>query len=346
MNKLDWSFYQLWNEGILETREERKVKPRERLWASDLGKSYIDVYLALKGEKPSNDFTMTALRKFEAGNIWERILEVVLIKAGVLIESQEYVEYKMKKCLPVTGRLDFLAGGKIDKEKALKSLEEFSWLPENILSAAKKIIDGLAGKELKEIVLEIKSVSSFMFDKYEISGMANPNHRLQLMHYLLGKSLNEGHVVYICKDDARLLEVGVFNPSLVNEDYENYVKTISEYYFADEQPPKEKEIVFDEEWGKFTVNWKVIYSPYLTKVYGYKDRQEVENIFRPLAERWNRVLGRVKDGKDMTKNNLEAIKEIKKFGYDWEEILAKLKYNEEKENKVKKAEEEKEVIGG
>lgn len=340
MKKLSWSFYQLWNEGILETRGERETVARDRLWASDLGKSYIDVWLALKGEKPSNDFTMTALRKFEAGNIWEKILEVVLVKTGVLLESQEYLKYQIEGCLPVTGRLDLFAGGKINKKKALEKLEEFSWLPENIILASKKIIDGLSGKELKEIILEIKSVSSFMFDKYETSGQANPNHRLQLMHYLLAKNLDEGHIVYISKDDARLLEVGVFNPSFVNDDYEKFVREISKYYFENKQPPKEKEIIFDDEWGKFTVNWKVIYSPYLTKVYGYKDREEVESKFRPLAERWNRVLGRVKNKKDMTKNNLEAIKEIEGFGYDWREILEKVKIKEDN----LEAEEEKEAI--
>lgn len=340
MNKLNWSFYQLWNDGILETRKGRETVARDRLWASDLGKSYIDVWLALKGEKPSNDFTMTALRKFEAGNIWEKILEVVLIKAGVLLESQEYVLHEMTGCLPVAGRLDFLAGGKIDKKKALERLEEFSWLPDNILFAAKKIIEGLAGRELKKVVLEIKSVSSFMFDKYERSGKANPNHRLQLMHYLLGKGLDEGHIVYICKDDARLLEVGVFNPSFVKDEYEKYVVEISKYYHLNKLPPKEKEIVFDDEWGRFAINWKVIYSPYLTKVYGYKDRTEVENKFKPLVERWNRVLGRVRAKKDMTKNNLEAIKEIEDFGFDWKEILMKIDVDDSEDE----AEIEKEVI--
>ncbi|GIW70269.1 MAG: hypothetical protein KatS3mg101_1016 [Patescibacteria group bacterium] len=133
-NLLSWSFYSLWNEGILETRKERKNEPRHHIWASELGKSFIDVFLTLKGEEPSNDFTETALRKFEAGNIWEKILEVVLVKSGVLIQSQEYVTYEIDGCLPVTGRLDFLGGGKINKEKAMKKLKDFTWLPENILS--------------------------------------------------------------------------------------------------------------------------------------------------------------------------------------------------------------------
>jgi hypothetical protein len=327
---LSYSFYKIWNDSLLVGHYSKKEpKARERLWATELGKSYIDLFLTLKGEPPSNNFSETTLRKFDAGIIWEKVIETILKKTGVMIENQGWVEYKINGCLPVVGKLDFLIGGKTDKEKAKAEIEKIKdLLPENVYKASFKIIESLP-EELKTIVLEIKSISSFMFNKYMTSGQANDNHRLQILHYLLAKNLDEGHIVYISKDDARLLEVGVFNPSFVNQEYEKFVKEFSNYYFNNEQPPKEKEIVFDEEWGKFDVNWKVLYSQYLTKIYGYKDQEEVRKLFSPLVESWNRVLGRVKNKKEMTKDNLTKIKEMKDWGFNPDEIIEKLKVSQQ-----------------
>jgi hypothetical protein len=328
---LSYSFYKIWNDSLLVGHSKREPKARERLWATELGKSYIDLFLTLKGEPPSNGFSETTLRKFDAGIIWEKVIETILKKTGVMIENQGWVEYKIKGCLPVVGKLDFLIGGKTDKEKAKAEIEKIKdLLPENVYKASFKIIESLP-EELKTIVLEIKSISSFMFDKYMTSGQANDNHRLQILHYLLSKNLDEGHIVYISKDDARLLEVGVFNPSFVNQEYEKFVKEFSAFYFNKEQPPKEKEVVFNEEWGKFEVNWKVLYSQYLTKVYGYKDQEEVRKLFSPLVESWNRVLGRMKNKKEMTKNNLEKIKEMKDWGFNPDEIIEKIKVSQQED---------------
>lgn len=331
-----WSIYKLWNENILEIRngKKRKNEPREILFASELGKSYIDLWYSLKGEEPSNDFTETTLRKFDAGVIWEKVLETIYKRIGILIESQKPLKLEMKNCLPIWGRIDFLVGGRLDKEKAKNQLEEVKDLiPENVYSASLNIIEKLP-EELKEIILEIKSISSFMFDKYSTGNQPNSNHRIQLATYLKGLNKDEGHILYICKDDARLLELAIFNPSSATEELERFVKEFSNYWFNDEIPPKEQEIIFDEEWGKFTLNWKVIYSLYLTKIYGYKDRTEVENIFKPLVEKWNRVLSRVKQNKEMTKQNLEAIKEIKDFGFDYNKIIELLKVKSQPEDGV------------
>lgn len=330
MKNNSWSIYQFWNKSILEIRNgnKREIKARDILFASELGKSFIDLWYSLKGEAPSNDFTETTLRKFDAGIIWEKILEVIFKKMGIILESQKSLRLEMKNCLPVWGRLDFLVGGKLDKEKAKKDLEGIKeLLPGNVFETSKKIID-LLPAELKPLVLEIKSISSFMFDKYSTGGQPNNNHRIQLATYLKGLNMDEGHILYISKDDARLLELVVYNPSSATEELERFVREFSNYWFNNEIPPKEKEIIFDEEWGKFALNWKVIYSQYLIKIYGYKDRTEVENIFKPLVEKWNRVLGRVKQKKEMTKGNLEAIKEIKDFGFNYEEIIEKLKVSQ------------------
>ena len=55
MNKYDddWGFSQVWTKS-LEEDEQREYEPRDYLWASELGKPYIDVYLRMLGTKQSN----------------------------------------------------------------------------------------------------------------------------------------------------------------------------------------------------------------------------------------------------------------------------------------------------
>ena len=63
-----WTLSKIWNESI-DQKEEKPVVARNRLWASELGKSDIDLYWKLQGEQPSNPFDARAKRKFEAGFI-------------------------------------------------------------------------------------------------------------------------------------------------------------------------------------------------------------------------------------------------------------------------------------
>ena len=292
---LSWSFQNIWNMGLdLAQEKKRKIKPRDHVWASELGSAYIDVFLKMKGEKPSNDFTLTALRKFDAGIIWEKTIELVLKRIGFLKKKQQVCKFNLKNAVPVTGKLDFVAGGAIKEKRAKKELKKIKNLvPKNIYKASFSIINTLKGKDLKKIVLEIKSVSSFIFDKYSFSG-ANSNHKLQLFHYLISTGLNEGHIIYISKDDARMLEFGVFNPSSVKKEYEKWILEFSEYFLSNKMPPKEKEIVFNEDSKKFEVNWRVLYSPYLTKIYNFKDQNEVREKFDPIVYSFNRLIKKLK----------------------------------------------------
>ena len=317
---ISWGLQQVWNEGLGLAREKEKIGPRDYIWASELGSAYIDVFLKMKGEKPSNDFTITTLRKFDAGIIWEKTMEIVLKRIGLLKKQQKVCLFKLKEAVPVKGKLDFIAGGIIKEKKAKKELKKIkNLIPENIYKASFSIIEALRGKRLQKIVLEIKSVSSLVFEKY-MSSNANLHHKLQIFHYLLSTGLNEGHIVYISKDDARILEVGVFNPSSIKEEYEKWVLEFSEYFLSNKMPPKEKEIVFNKELKKFEINWKVLYSPFLTKIYNFKDQKEMKKKFDPLVLSWNRTIKKAKNKKNLTKKDLEKIKEMKKYGFDFEKI--------------------------
>lgn len=333
---MQWSFYQIWNESLEEGKESKVLEPREKIWASEMGGSYIDRFLKMKGIQQSNPPNPRSLRKFEAGNIWEAIVGYVLMRAGILQQRQEWLKYQYDGLFPVTGKLDYIAGGKPDYDKALFSIgKEFNWLPEFISKATRNIVIKLKEQYpngLPNIILEIKSCSSFMFEVYERKNTASKQHQMQTFHYLKAKSMKEGHIVYISKDDARLLEIGVLNPSLVENDYKTDIQVITDYVLNNRQPDLEKCIIFDNDFGKFSANWKVGYSTYLTYLYNLKNQKEFDDMYKPIAERWNRVLGRIEEKKEMTDNNLEAIKEMQKYGFDIDKIKETLCQETEKKN--------------
>jgi hypothetical protein len=329
INRLKWSFSNIWNESLEKGKPERKLEPRDYIYASEMGGAYIDRYLKMKGVAYTNPPNMRSLRKFESGNIWEWIVQLILMRAGILINSQEHLDFQYDGLLRVAGRLDHLAGGKPDWNKAEIELESLE-LPEIISRATRNIVSYFKEKYplgLETLTLEVKSVSSFMFESYLRSGEANAGHKLQLFHYLKAKGLSEGHIIYICKDDCRMLEMGVFNPSPLEEIYRADILKMTDYVVRDIEPPKEELLTFDEDNLKFNYNWKVGYSVYLTKIYGFKEQMEYQDMFSPVASKFNRVFKRVVDNAKMTKLNLEVIKEIKMMFPDYEKYidLAKLK---------------------
>ena len=325
---LRWSFSQIWNKS-LEQREERKMTPRSHIWASELGKSYIDRWYKMKGEVPSNPPNARSLRKFEAGNVFEWIVEMVLKRAGILIDAQEWVEYQMPGLPRVTGKLDHLVGGDPDWEKVEAEINGDT-MPEFMTRASRAVVKYFRREYpdgLKPIVLEIKSVGSLMFHRYEEFRSPEPTHALQLYHYLLAKDLLEGHIVYISKDDLMLVELGVMRPSPIEADYGRDVETMGKLMKNSDPPEKEPEIIFDKTTKRFRLNWKVTYSPYLTKVYGYKDQAEFEGKYKGKMAQWNRVVSRVSENLKMTDHNKSVILDIKEVFPDFKERVKRTDSN-------------------
>ena len=318
-----WTFGHIWNKS-LEEREERPVVARERLWASELGKSPVDIFLKLKGEPLTNPPNARSMRKFEAGNVWEWIVGLVLKRAGIMQGQQEWRMHQYPNMLPVSGKIDFLAGGIPDFAKARKEIDSLE-LPEVFNRAFKNIIAHFEKNYKNGLVtqvLEVKSLSAFMFDSLERTGKASKIHRLQCFHYLKCTGIKRGMVVYVCRDDCRMMEVPLYlDDKKQEEEYYNEIKIISDYYYRDEMPPLEKPIVFDNDLQKFAKNFNVAYSGYLTKLYGLKDQAEFDDKYQPIAERWNRVLGRVKRGDRMTDKNLAVLEEIREAGFNPDELV-------------------------
>ena len=244
---MKWTFATVWNES-LENREEREMKPRSRIWASEMAGSFIDRYLKMKATPPTNPPNPRSLRKFEAGNLMEWVVGLVLKRAGIAINNQKWLGYQYPGLCEVSGKFDFYAGGKPDWEKAKAEVRGLE-LPQFFNRATDAIIKHFKEKYpngLDKIILEVKSCSNFMMERYEKKGV-NIGHALQSFHYLKAKNMEEAHVVYICKDDLRMAEFPVNNPSaelLVNyEDiYKSDILAITHHHKNKIQPEKEKEI--------------------------------------------------------------------------------------------------------
>jgi hypothetical protein len=335
-NGLSWSFYQIANDAA--TRPDRETRARDYLWATDLGNAPVDVYLKMMGEVPTNPPNARSMRKFHAGDIWEFYAYLVLYFAGVLKSNQDHLAYQYPGLLKVTGRQDFLAGGVGDWQKARAAIAMFP-MTDPIKDYFERMVtlfeNTYGNKELKEIVIETKSVGSFMWPRYEKTGKPSLAHQVQIYHYLKAQNKPEGHVAYISKDDSLMLEFGVFNPDpTIEAEYKSRIELLTGYYNRKEQPPIEKEIIFDEDTLSFNKNWKIEYSPYLTKLYGYSEPEAYYNMWQPKAAQFNRVFKRVlqnKLGKTtptgkpilITKDNAAVIEEITAYFPNFEALVQK-----------------------
>jgi len=321
----NWNFAEVWNKG-LDNKVERPVEPRDYLWASELGKAPIDVYLRLKGTKPTNPPNKRSMRKFEAGNIFEWLVSLILKRAGILISEQDHVTHQYTGLLKVTGRVDFIAGGTPDFPKAIAEMKALD-MPDMFIRIAEEMkvyFDANYPSVLIVKPLEIKSLSAFMFEGLMRRQSVSKNHRLQAYHYMKARGDELGSVVYICRDDMRLMEFDLqLNLPVLENEYYNSIKVISDYYLKDEMPPLEKMILFDEDMGKFVKNWNVAYSGYLTMLYGFKNQAEYDGKYAGTVTRWNTAVTRFKAGKKMSKLNIESIEGMTLAGFDPAKIVGK-----------------------
>jgi hypothetical protein len=333
-----WSFHDVWN-STLDSIQDRPQVKRDYIYASELGGSFIDRYLKMNAVKQTNPANERSKRKFQAGNLWEWIVGMILTKSGILKEKQLRGEIKLPKMLRVSGRLDFIAGGLVDWDKALyesKKLHEDLKainleLPPFLFAAAENIIKKLSKMMLKEMILETKSCSSFIMEKLQKTGKPNPNHVLQNYHYVLSNKMDEGKLVYICKDDCLIEEFPVLNNEQTLKLYTADIRQMTKYYNAgfnpkkplEFAPPKEQLVLFDEGMWRFEKNWKVEYSPYLFMLYGYQTPEAYRMAWQRSISSWNRVFKRCVKGDRMTDNNKEAIKNALKQFPDFDKYVKK-----------------------
>lgn len=341
-NSLSWSFYQAWNASLIN-RSNRELRERENIWAGELGGSFIDRYLKMTAVKPTNPPNPRSLRKFEAGNMMEWVVELVLRRAGILQSKQDWVSFQYPGLLQVTGKLDFLAGGSPDWQKAKEEVQSLG-LPEFFGRATDSIIGNFQANfptGLNQIVLECKSSATIPFETRERLGTPQPQHANQIFHYLKALNMREGHIVYICKDDLRMLEFGILNPGTQEDIYKKDIEQMTYYIKNKIRPEKELEVSFDADSCRFSKNWKVEYSSYLTLVYGYKQPEEYRERWDAKVKQFNSLLGRKAADKKMTDKNKEWEEECRAYFPNLDDYIgmvrAKLKKGEVTEELLESA---------
>lgn len=325
-----FSLTSIWNSALV-SRVERNPVAREYLWASQLNKPHIDLWLAMRGEKPSNIPNDRSKRKFFAGDIHEYIVYTVLMLSGVAKEQQEeiWTDYGIK----VKGKGDFILSGKFDFSHVEEDICRMN-LPDSMkdvyLFVARNLKEQYEGFEFEPTVYEIKSVAERTMSKIEKAGKPLKSHILQTTHYKLGRGVKDAVVAVLCRDDMRLFEYHITAED--EQNYINHVKGLVEP-LRGEKPPLAPKIVFDEVLGKFSKNLDIEYSSFLTLLYGYERPDIYSDETKPIVARWNRVLPRIKavqagvrgkptkkepEGKltVLTDKNLAAIEEMKAHGHD------------------------------
>jgi hypothetical protein len=314
---MQYSFAGIWNKS-LQLAPERPLEKRDYIYASELGGAFVDRWLRMRATPYSTPPNARSKRKFEAGNTTEWLIGLVIKRAGLFVSKQDRLTFQYPGLLMVSGRQDFIIGGKPDLQKAKDAIEGLE-LPEMMNRASLAIIEGLkelyGDVELPLKILEVKSCSDMMFNKYERDNKPNQNHEKQLWHYI--KVLGyPGDIVYVNKDNLLLKEFTVTDAEAT---YKADIEQMTAYYHSEERPPLEQEIQFDNGW--FAKNWKVEYSSYLEMLYGYKTPEAYRERWDKIAASMNRTFKRCVNGDKMTPLNLETIKEATKLFPDWDKYV-------------------------
>lgn len=299
MEKELFALENVWNETI--EKNSKPLEPRSRIYASEIGGSMIDRYLKMKAVPYTNPPNSRSMRKFMAGDIWEWIVQTVLVRAGIEFTTQERVLLEYPGLLPISGRIDFIITGNQD----FANIQIDETMPEFMQNLTQSIKENFAGKNFDKRILEIKSVGSFVFES--ILAQDNPKTHHMYQAFVYSKCTGTpADVIYVCRDDVRILQ---YNVNAVFDELEADViadiTEITKYHTTDTQPEKEKLVIWNENTEKFTKNWKVEYSPYLSMLYTYTpDETGVEKPFeRPdeyseyatkLVAGMNRVIAKMR----------------------------------------------------
>lgn len=350
---IPWKFSDIWN-ATLDEKPERPLVKRDYIYASELGAPFCDRYLKMYAVPPTNPPNTRSKRKFQAGDIWEWIMGIILVSSGMLKSRQVPVKSKLPRMLPVSGRLDFTVGSPADWSVAKDSVHKIKAMLETMnletppffFTAIDRLIDKYKNSFLMDVVLETKAVSTFTMEKVQKTGKPIRQHGLQEFHYVYNNDIGieNGKAFYVCKDDCILAEFDISrHDEEMFKEYKDDIKQMTKYYSAGFNqkdptkfmPPREPLILFDDVLFKFQKNLGVEYSPYLTMLYGYETPEKYRNAWSYKATAWSNVFKRAvlegtyikREGKPdllmkLTPKNQEHIEEASKI-FPWKKMVAK-----------------------
>lgn len=301
----------IWNDITVAVKRGRPQKPRQHIYASEIGRNHFDRYHKMIGTPPTREIDDRVLRKFTAGEVFEELIGDYLSMIGLIKSSQEYVEFpETDETLRVSGRIDYIASMP-DWKKAREAIgngqdEEYSDITKEILH---RLIDQLQEKYpegIKDTLFEIKTINSLVFwAKKDYLTEAYPWHVMQIYSYLKYKELPEGRIVYISKDDLTVKEMTVTWPQPELDEYWlNDIKAMTRFIREGIEPDKPPQVVFDprgkyrfqknkikyECKGVWKENWEVKFSPYFELITGYTDEKKWIDSLKPEINAKNKQL--------------------------------------------------------
>jgi len=304
-------------DSALAKEQTRVLEPRSYLWASEIGNSMFDTYLSMKGVPYSNVPNEIAIRKFKIGALIEDFFKIVLFEVGLLKKQEERVYSNFDFGLKVSGRLDVTYGGTFNINDINDILEKFNFLSFiGLLSdAIKEFAKNNPNNIYNDCGLEIKSCSEYIFNAIEQTNEPLPHHKLQAFHYAKWTGL-PFQIVYFDKNNARMKSFWIYgDDEELLKIYTEDILKMTYYYENNIVPPKEDLMVLNK---RFSKNWQVEYSKYLTSHYGFQTKQEFRDAMTSKCGRWNRVLVRVEKNENLTDDNKKAIQEMRDSGYNIE----------------------------
>lgn len=355
----DWTFSQIWQENF-NMLQDRPLQKRNHIYASELGGSFYDRYLKMNAVPYSNPFNPRSKGKMYAGKFFESVVKMVLIGTGIYQKAQLRSEVELKNCLRVSGRMDFIAGGNIDWDAAKVNAETmkqmFAFCFDDLSPFVNHMTDNIVthfqnlfGKSpLMPKIMEVKSVSGFVYQLIERGGKPRRGHPLQTLHYLLGsKEIEKGLITYISREDVSMQEFDITAEKALLKEYKDDVATMTHYYnegatnFKKHIPPTDPEVQFEEASFKFVKNNKVEYSPYLTMGYGYKSIEEFDDKWGKRITKWNTAFrrsalegyvppgltptGKLKKAIILTDDNKKVADEVRALFPDWDKYVKQAK---------------------
>lgn len=306
----DWSIQTVWNE-VLSMANERELKPRREIWASEIGRDYYERYLKMQGVPPPLSYPNRVQRIFAAGDFFERIVGYIFIVSGLLKADNEKKVIKGETdTLDVGVRPDYVAGGLPDWQKVKQEIETnpmFNFMPK-VKTIAERLVSQLREKYpngLRNLVYEIKSINSQVFwSKKDYLKEAYPHHVLQLYTGMKAYGFQEGRLLYVSKDDLTVAEFPIFASEELEDRWQQDVKEMSSYILASEPPPKPENVVFDSRKkltfqknkekqvikGCWTPNWQIQRSLYLPLITGFEDGDVWEKSLKEEIKQRNEAL--------------------------------------------------------
>ena len=278
--------------------------------ASAVGRDFYTNYHYRLGTPYTNTPTAEGIGKMKSGSVFHEYVQDLLAKMGILNKAEYKIELPE---LNVKGHPDAHVGGVIDYAEEIKRAEvgasqqfetaitddlpTYMW---RLKLAWLKAMQKKYPKGIEKTLIEFKSLSAFRFAGKEATGWeADEEHVLQATEYVMGSpDLDKAIIIYICRDDFRMAVCDVDIEANIPK-VEKYWKTLNRHVDREQEPDVEPEVVQDAD-GRSRINWHVLYSPYLTKMYPqYETKQDLMDFNEPIARELNKAWAKEKLTKEL-----------------------------------------------